>query len=137
MGRTQKKRNVVEVGNIQLSFLSEKTDNFQNELVYFAVSDKDWKTKLRFIQAIADGNKRLKVPYFMGDQGHPILRVKKKFIGCVDFQEFQPTTYTADLVFEFSVLRTRKPRNLPATIVRYLAFYPPARLPVNFFENKI
>jgi len=78
MGRTQKHRNVVEVGNIQLGFLSEKIDNFQNELVYFAVTDKDWKTKLRLIQAIAEGNKALKVPYFMGDQGHPILRVKKK-----------------------------------------------------------
>ena len=112
MGRTQKNRNVVEVGNIQLSFLSEKTDNFQNELVYFAVSDKDWKTKLRFIQAIADGNNSLMVPYFMGDQGHPILRVKKKFIGCVDFQEFRPTTYTADLVFELYCFTNREGEEL-------------------------
>ena len=75
MGRAQKNHNIVEVGNIQVSFLSEKIDNYQNELVYFAVTDKDWKTKLRFIQAIAEGNKALKVPYFLGDQGHPILRV--------------------------------------------------------------
>jgi len=100
MGRTQKSQNVVEVGNIQLGFLSEKRDNFNNELVYFAITDKDWKTKMRFLQAIAEGNKALKVPYFIGDQGHPILRVKKKFIGTVDIDEFQPIAYTADLVFE-------------------------------------
>ena len=86
MGRTQKNRNVVEVGNIQLGFLSEKTDNFQNELVYFCITGKDWKTKMRFLQAIVEGDSALKVPYFVGDlQGHLILRVKKKFIGCVDF----------------------------------------------------
>ena len=108
MGRAQKNRNAVEVGNIQVSLLFEQIENYQNELVYLAVSDKEWQTKLRLLQAIADGNRALKVPYFMGDQGHPILRVSKKFIGCVDFQEFQPTTYTVDLFFELYCVKNKE-----------------------------
>jgi len=118
MGRTQKNQNVVEVGNIQLGFLSEKIDNFQNELVYFAITDKDWKTKMRFIQAIAEGNKALKVPYFMGDQGHPILRVKKNSSVVLIFGSSSPSPTPQTWSLSCTVSPIRKARNLRATIVK-------------------
>jgi len=112
MGRTPKNRNLIEVGNVQLDFLSEKKDNYDNDLIYFSITDKDWKTKMRLIQSTVEGNVALKAPFFMGDQGNLILRVKKKFVRCVCFKEFERTSYTADLVFEMYSFKNQDDQEL-------------------------
>jgi len=100
MGRTPKNRNLIEVGNVQLDFLSEKKDNYDNDLIYFSITDKDWKTKMRLIQITVEGNSALKAPFFMGGQGEFHSEGQEKFVRCVCFKEFERTSYTADLVFE-------------------------------------
>ena len=112
MGRTPKNRNLIEVGNVQLEFLSEKKDNCDNDLIYFSITDKDWKTKMRLIQTTVEGNTALKAPFVMGDQGNLMLRVKKQFVRCVCFKEFERTTYTADLVFEVYSFKNQEDQEL-------------------------
>ena len=91
MGRPKKESNVILVNNILLNFISKKEDAYGNEICYFKCVDKN---KLKPVMVFQN----LKMPYFVGDNGAVILRVKNKFVNYVD--EFKKQTYLCDLVFE-------------------------------------
>ena len=91
MGRPKKENNTILFNDIRLNFISKKEDNYGNEVCYFKCVDKN---KLKNIMSFQN----LKMPYFVGDNGTLILKVKHKFVNLID--EFKKQTYLCDLVFE-------------------------------------
>ena len=99
MGRPKKELTNITINDIKINFISEKKDKYDNEITYFKVVDKN-----RFNQMLAfDIDLDLMLPYFVGDNGAIILKVKSKFInsfdeGCVELTKI---TYLANLHFEY------------------------------------
>ena len=79
-GRPKKNNNIIEVNNIKLEFIITKADNYQNEISYFKIIDKQFKSKLQPITSqMCD---ECNVPIWRTDDGFYMLKVKKN--GCLN-----------------------------------------------------
>ena len=59
--------------NIELKYLSKKVDKYNNEFVYYLIKNKDFDN---IIKEIKDN---VKCPWFKGDTGDFILKVKSSY----------------------------------------------------------
>ena len=66
----------VEVSNLLVEFLSTKRNDYNAEICYMKIVDKDGKKKMRPITALAD--EVILMPYWVTDKQDVILKVKEK-----------------------------------------------------------
>ena len=96
-GRPKKNNNIIEVNNIKLEFIITKADNYQNEISYFKIIDKQFKSKLQPITSqMCD---ECLIPIWKTDDGFYMLKVKNKWMPERDFE--QNEILTADLNFKY------------------------------------
>ena len=96
-GRPRKNNNIIEVNNIKLEFIITKADNYQNEISYFKIIDKQFKSKLQPITSqMCD---ECNVPIWKTDDGFYMLKVKLKWMPERDFE--QNEILNADLNFKY------------------------------------
>jgi len=62
-----------KLNNIQLKYLSTKVDKYNNEFVYYSIKNKD------FDDIINEIKEDVKCPWFKGDTGDFILKVKSSY----------------------------------------------------------
>ena len=96
-GRPRKSTNVIEVTNIKLEYIITKTDNYENEISYLKVIDKQFKTKLAPI--VSQTCDECKLPIWKSDDGFYMVKVKKKWMPERDFENNE--ILTADLNFHY------------------------------------
>ena len=60
--------------NIELKYLSKKVDKYNNEFVYYLIKNKD------FDNIINEIKEDVKCPWFKGDIGDFILKVKSSYL---------------------------------------------------------
>ena len=102
MGRPSKDNYTIKVNEIQINLLSQKQDKYNNEIVYFKVVDVNAKTKMKQLLAMYDNpDSPLKLPFFIGETGDIILRVKERFINAPTITELEKKTYLANLEFKY------------------------------------
>ena len=96
-GRPKKNNNVIEVDNIKLEYIITKTDNYQNEISYLKVIDKQFKTKMQpIVSQMCD---ECKLPIWKSDDGFYMVKVKNKWMPERDFENHE--ILTADLNFHY------------------------------------
>ena len=74
-----KKDDNINIDSLKAEYLTCKTDDYNNSHYYFKIEEKHAKQKFKSLQTIQADNTDLKVPYFTGDGGDVILKVKTKF----------------------------------------------------------
>ena len=60
--------------NINLKYLSTKTDNYGSEYCYYEILNDNFKDEIKSIE------KEMKVPYFLGKENKYILRIKSRYV---------------------------------------------------------
>ncbi len=63
-----------KLNNIKLKYLSTKVDKYNNEFVYYSIKNKD------FDNIINEIKEDVKCPWFSGDIGNFILKVKSSYL---------------------------------------------------------
>ena len=63
MGRQQKDKSNILIQNLNVNYLTKKSDNYGNEPIYFKIVDKDKESKFKMIQHVVDSNGGLNVPF--------------------------------------------------------------------------
>jgi hypothetical protein len=96
-GRPRKNNNIIEINNIKLEFIITKTDNYENEISYLKVIDKQFKTKLQPIVSQTGDDVRL--PIWRSEDGFYMIKVKRKWMPERDFENNE--IVTADLNFHY------------------------------------
>ena len=79
-GRPNKSTNVIEVNNIKLEYSITNTNNYQNEISYRKVIDKQFKTKMQPI--VSQTCDECKLPIWKSDDGFYMVKVKQH--GCLN-----------------------------------------------------
>ena len=64
----------IVIKNVRVEYITTKTDNYDNEICYFKLKDKNIESKFA---AIMKTNFRL--PWFKSDRGYYLLKVKTKY----------------------------------------------------------
>ena len=80
--------------NCKVDFITTKTDNYDNDMSYFKLVDKNIDTKYFFVI-----KPDFKLPWFKTDQQANILKVKTKYLNKKDF--VKDTTYLVDITFKY------------------------------------
>ena len=76
-GRPKKQTNTFDVNNLTTEYLSTKTDNYDNEISYYKIIDKNYKNKMSgILKEVCD---EVKMPFWKTEEGEYILKVKKKY----------------------------------------------------------
>ena len=76
-GRPKKQTNTFDVNNLTTEYLSTKTDNYDNEISYFKIIDKNIKSKMSgILSQVCD---ECKMPFWKTEDGEYILKVKSKY----------------------------------------------------------
>ena len=96
-GRPTKNPNKVEVSNLIVELLSKKKNEYNAEICYMRVVDKDVKKKMKPITVLAEEG--MLMPYWQTDKLDLILKVKDKWIGSIEPVE-QGKVYNIDAEFE-------------------------------------
>ena len=96
-GRPRKNNNIIEINNIKLEFIITKTDNYENEISYLKVIDKQFKTKLQPI--LSQTCDEVRLPIWKSDDGFYMVKVKKKWLPEREFESNE--IVTADLNFHY------------------------------------
>ena len=96
-GRPRKNNTIIEIHNIKLEYIITKTDNYENEISYLKVIDKQFKTKLQPI--LSQTCDEVRLPIWKSDDGFYMVKVKKKWMPGRDFENNE--IVTADLNFHY------------------------------------
>ena len=96
-GRPRKNNNIIDINNIKLKLIITKTDNYENEISYLKVIDKQFKTKLQPI--LSQMCEECKLPIWKSDDGFYMIKVKRKWMPERDFENNE--IVTADLNFHY------------------------------------
>ena len=64
----------IVIKNVKVEYITTKTDNYDNEICYFKLKDKNIESK--FTSIMKDG---FKLPWFKSDKGYYLLKVKTKY----------------------------------------------------------
>ena len=75
-GRPSKSNHKVEVSNLIVGFLSTKKKDYNAEICYMKIVDKDGRKKMRPITVLAD--EAILMPYWVTDKQDVISKVKEK-----------------------------------------------------------
>ena len=76
-GRPKKPTNTFEINGLITEYLSTKTDNYDNEVSYYKIIDKNYKnTMFGILSQVSD---ECKVPFWKSEEGEYLLKVKKKY----------------------------------------------------------
>ena len=75
-GRPRKQTNTFDVNGLVTEYLSTKTDNYDNEISYFKIIDKNYKNKMSAI--LSQQSDECKVPFWKTEDHEYILKVKKR-----------------------------------------------------------
>ena len=76
-GRPKKLTNTFEINGLITEYLSTKTDNYDNEVSYYKIIDKNYKSKMsNILKEVCD---EVKMPFWKTEEGEYILKVKKKY----------------------------------------------------------
>ena len=78
-GRPKKTFNTLDVNGLMTEFLSTKKDNYDNEISYFKVTDKNIKNKMSGILSQVSDEGLVKMPFWKTEDGEYILKVKNKY----------------------------------------------------------
>ena len=89
MGRTANDKNVIGVENLKVNLISKKPNQYGDEILYFKIVDKDAKSKMKLIKAVAGSTPSLRMLFFTGDNNQVILKIKEKFISALDLMDFE------------------------------------------------
>ena len=84
----------VVVKSVKLTYLTTKTDAYNNENVYFKVSKRDIETKFNKLNA-----EEYKVPWFEGDDGKFLMKAKFKNVKLPDF--IKQNIYIVNISFKY------------------------------------
>ena len=76
-GRPEKTFNTLDVNGLTTEYLSSKTDNYDNEISYFKVIDKNYENKMSGI--LSQSSDECKMPFWKTEDGEYILKVKNKY----------------------------------------------------------
>ena len=74
-GRPKKPTNTFEINGLITEYLSTKTDNYDNEVSYYKIIDKNYKNKMFGI--LSQVSDECKVPFWKSEEGEYLLKVKK------------------------------------------------------------
>jgi hypothetical protein len=96
-GRPRKNNNIIEINNIRLEFIITKTDNYENDISYLKVIDKQFKSKLQPI--LSQTCDEVRLPIWKSDDGFYMLKVKRKWMPEHEFENNE--ILTADLNFHY------------------------------------
>ena len=75
-GRPSKNNHKVEVSNLQVEFLSTKRNDYNAEICYMKIVDKEGKKKMRPLTVLAD--EETLMPYRLTEKQEVVLKVKEK-----------------------------------------------------------
>ena len=64
----------IVIKNVKVEYITTKTDNYDNEICYFKLRDKNVDSK--FAAVMKDG---FRLPWFKSDKGYYLLKVKSKY----------------------------------------------------------
>ena len=85
----------IMIKNAKLEYFTTKTDDYDNEVSYFKVTDKAIENKMQ-----KWNNDDFKMPFFKSKQGQDkILKVKNKYIKIKDLKKDE--SLTVDLLLKF------------------------------------
>ena len=96
-GRPRKNNHVIDINNIKLTFITATTYNYQNEISYLKVIDKQLKTKLQPI--VSQTCDECRLPIWKSDDGFYMVKVKNKWMPERDFESHE--ILTADFNFHY------------------------------------
>ena len=78
-GRPRKNVNTFDVNSLTTEYLSTKKDNYDNEISYFKIIDKNTKSKMSGILSQVSDDGLVKMPFWKTEDGEYILKVKNKY----------------------------------------------------------
>ena len=84
----------IVIKGVKLKYLTTKTDMYKNENVYFKVSGKDVQNKFNKLNA-----EEYKVPWFEGNDGKYLLKVKLKYVKLEDM--IKQNIYLTNISFKY------------------------------------
>ena len=82
------------IKGVKLTYLTTKTDSYNNENVYFKVSKKDIETKLNKLNV-----EGYKLPWFEGNDGKFLMKAKYKNVKLPDF--IKQNIYITNISFKY------------------------------------
>ena len=82
------------IKNCKVDFVTTKTDNYNNDISYFKLVDKNIDQKYSTVI-----KPDLKLPWFKTDKQANILKVKPKYITTKEF--VKDNTYLVDITFKY------------------------------------
>ena len=104
-GRPQKNNNNILINDINVEYLSTKTDKYDNSIVYLKLTDP--KNKLKSIIDIQANDNDIRLPIWTTETQDVILKVKEKWLQVSD--DLQPlTNYIINVDFSAYSLDTEK-----------------------------
>ena len=80
--------------NIRVEYITTKMDNYNNEISYFKIKDRNIEQKFKLIM-----KDNFKLPWFKTDKGQNILKVKRKYIKLKDLVKDKETV--VDINFKY------------------------------------
>ena len=83
-GRPRKNNNIIEINNINLEFIITKTDNYENDISYLKVIDKQFKSRMQPI--VSQTCDECKLPIWKSDDGFYMVKVKQKWMPEREFE---------------------------------------------------
>ena len=95
-GRPQKNNNNIIINDVNVEYVSTKTNKFDNSIVYFKLTDP--KSKLKPVIDTQVNDKDIKLPVWTTDTQDVILKVKEKWITADDLQTLTSYVANCDLV---------------------------------------
>lgn len=113
-GRPRKSVNTFDVNGLITEYISSKTDNYDNEVSYYKIIDKNYKNKMSgTLSQVCD---ECKMPFWKTEDGEYILKVKKKYTPktMLDVNDI----VTVNLTFKYYCMETNDDKLLQGYYVK-------------------
>ena len=108
-GRPKKNTNTFDVNGLLTEYLSTKKDNYDNEVSYYKIIDKNYKNKMsNILKEVCD---EVKMPFWKTEEGEYILKVKKKYRPEVKL-DLNSNIVTVNLTFKYYCMDTNEDKLL-------------------------
>ena len=96
-GRPMQHNHKVEVSNLQVGFSPKKRNDYNADICYMKIVEKEGKKKMRPITVLAD--EEILMPYWVSDKQDVILKVRDTFILTIEPLQVG-RAYSIDAEFE-------------------------------------
>ena len=113
-GRPKQNTNTFDVNGLLTEYLSTKKDNYDNEVSYYKIIDKNYKNKMSAI--LSQQTDECKMPFWKTEDGEYILKVKTKYTPKtkIDINEI----VTVNLMFKHYCMETSDDKLLQGYYVK-------------------